>query len=139
MNDHVINCWYLSEPLTMEDIRQWELCALDHSYPPPGCCNDTTIAGTLHKPSLLYLQDKCIQPKGFTVGLCWISVRNVTNVRDSEWRVTNSMKNYKYLMTSAYSEVESVSDVKTDNCAPSGDRYDRTGHREDKCTGKYWV
>ncbi|KAG1855818.1 hypothetical protein C8R48DRAFT_675152 [Suillus tomentosus] len=39
----------------------------------------------------------------------------------------NSVKNYKYLMTSSYSEVESE------------DRYDRTGHREDKCTGKYQV
>ncbi|KAG1875257.1 hypothetical protein C8R48DRAFT_669548 [Suillus tomentosus] len=32
-----------------------------------------------------------------------------------------------------------VSDVKTDNCAPSGDIYDRTGHREDKFMGKYWI
>ncbi|KAG1790540.1 uncharacterized protein HD556DRAFT_1310553 [Suillus plorans] len=36
-------------------------------------------------------------------------------------------------------KVNNVSDMKTDNCAPSGDRYDRTGHREDKCTGKYRV
>ncbi|KAG1790770.1 uncharacterized protein HD556DRAFT_1310316 [Suillus plorans] len=36
-------------------------------------------------------------------------------------------------------KVNNVSDVKTDNCAPSEDRYNRTGHREDKCMGKYQV
>ncbi|KAG1789895.1 uncharacterized protein HD556DRAFT_1311078 [Suillus plorans] len=74
------------------------------------------------------------ESEGF-VGLPRINVGNVKNVGDSEWWDTN----YEYLMTSSYLEVESVSDVKTDNCAPSGDRYDRTGHREDKCAGKYRV
>ncbi|KAG1858321.1 hypothetical protein C8R48DRAFT_674364 [Suillus tomentosus] len=38
---------------------------------------------------------------------------------------TTQMKNYRYLMTSSYSEVE------------SGDIYDRTGHREDKSIAVY--
>ncbi|KAG1800247.1 uncharacterized protein HD556DRAFT_1305034 [Suillus plorans] len=29
-------------------------------------------------------------------------------------------------------KVDNISDVKTDPCAPNGDIYDRTGHREDK-------
>ncbi|KAG1788449.1 uncharacterized protein HD556DRAFT_1312039 [Suillus plorans] len=74
-------------------------------------CNETTIAEHYTKLA------------GF-VGLHRISVGNVTNVGDSGLlgRKVNN-------------------DVKTDNCTPSGDRYDRTGHREDKCTGKYrrWV
>ncbi|KAG1791919.1 uncharacterized protein HD556DRAFT_1309715 [Suillus plorans] len=118
-------------------------------------CNETTIAE--HYTKQLY--EKGDSPKRGkqspkVSGFRRISVRNVMNVEDSEWQVTvgvfrvfrikkgylqNSTKNYEYLMTSSYLEVESVSGVKADNCTPSGDRYDRTGHRENKCAGKYRV
>ncbi|KAG1786277.1 uncharacterized protein HD556DRAFT_1313623 [Suillus plorans] len=36
-------------------------------------------------------------------------------------------------------KVNNVSGVKTDNCAPSGDRYYRTGHREDGLADKHRI
>ncbi|KAG1785530.1 uncharacterized protein HD556DRAFT_1535752 [Suillus plorans] len=68
------------------------------------------------------------------------------NVGDSEWRITDDIAEFNEelqisddLLLLRGRKVDNVSDVKIDNCTPSGDRYDRTGHREDKCTGKYQV
>ncbi|KAG1798863.1 uncharacterized protein HD556DRAFT_1305724 [Suillus plorans] len=73
------------------------------------------------------------------IGLGQECVRKLGNGGDSKCWITNSAKNHKYQMTFSYSEVDSVSDMKANNCAPSANRYDRTGHRKNKCMGKYWV
>ncbi|KAG1798501.1 uncharacterized protein HD556DRAFT_1305963 [Suillus plorans] len=76
-------------------------------------------AGVTRQQLLVTTRNKCVRPKGFAVS--------------KELRISND------LLLLGGRKVNNVSDVKTDNCAPSGDRYDRTGHREDKCVEKYWV
>ncbi|KAG1800910.1 uncharacterized protein HD556DRAFT_1304893 [Suillus plorans] len=83
------------------------------------------------------------------VGLRRISIGNVTNFEDSECvsdkermifaEFNEELRISNDLLLLGGRKVNNVSDVKTDDCTPSGVRYDRTGHREDKCAGKYRV
>ncbi|KAG1806329.1 uncharacterized protein HD556DRAFT_1302835 [Suillus plorans] len=72
--------------------------------------------------------------------------RNVRNVRDSEWWVSVSVfgvfSDKKRMIFAEFNKELQISNdllLLRGRKVNNGDRYNRTGHREDKCAGKYQV